>query len=623
MVTAEDGTIKTYTITVTRKENELEQTLLEDLSVLEGALTPDFNPNTLNYIVNIPNEYDSATVTYKVHNPDAVVDIYGNDNLEVGHNIITVKVSYNGEATTYTIDAIRQEASNTYLSVLSVMNHDITPEFDKTIQNYTLTVANNIASIELKATPELSTSTVYIKKDTDYNETTGVTTINLTPGENTIYIKVVSISKAERVYKLVVTRENSDENKLLTLESSTGNITPKFDKDVNSYTLNVPVGTKYVTLSGTISENATVNGLETYPLTVGTVTKYITVTSQSGLVNTYEVTIVREASHDALITNIKPSVGSLNPSFTSGTKSYTIEVEGDVNNISFDVTTNSKDALVVGNGVTTLFAGKNIITITSIAEDGITQESVNIEVYKKTDIISFDTDLEINVPVGNDYQINIKYNPENTDYKGMTYTVNNKSILTVSDTGLITPLTVGDTTITITSTRNKSLTKTVTVHVINPKIETDTYVINRDTEGYEYITGMEPYTTVEDFLNNLKNDRDTVNVYEKTETDIVSIDDIVKTRYIVKLSINGTVYDQLVLVVKGDINGDGYITVADINKSKNEISGKIEFDKIEKAAADINIDTYNTVADINKMKNYISGKINTLNTDLYEKNSKK
>ena len=392
---------------------------------------------------------------------------------------------------------------------------------------------------------------------------------------------------------------------------------------MNSYTLNVPVGTKYVTLSGTVSENATVNGLETYPLTVGTVTKYITVTSQSGLVNTYEVTIVREASHDALITNIKPSVGSLNPSFTSDTKSYTIEVEGDVNNISFDVTTNSKDALVVGNGVTTLFAGKNIITITSIAEDGITQESVNIEVYKKTDIISFDTDLEINVPVGNDYQIDIKYNPENTDYKGMTYTVNNKSILTVSDTGLITPLTVGDTTITITSTRNKSLTKTVTVHVINPKIETDTYVINRDTEGYEYITGMEPYTTVEDFLNNLKNDRDTVNVYEKTETEIVSIDDIVKTRYIVKLSINGTVYDQLVLVVKGDINGDGYITVADINKSKNEISGKIEFNEIEKAATDINIDTYNTVADINKMKNYISGKINTLNTDLYEKNSKK
>ena len=619
MVTAEDGTIKTYLITVTRKENELEQTLLEDLSVLEGALTPDFNPNTLNYIVNIPNEYDSATVTYKVHNPDAVVDIYGNDNLEVGHNIITVKVSYNGEATTYTIDAIRQEASNTYLNVLSVMNHEIMPEFDKTIQNYTLTVANNIAAIELKATPELSTSTVYIKKDTDYNETTGVTTINLTPGNNTIYIKVVSISKAERVYKLVVTRENSDENKLLTLESSVGDITPKFDKDVNSYTLNVPVGTKYVTLSGTVSENATVNGLETYPLTVGTVTKYITVTSQSGLVNTYEVTIVREASHDALITNIKPSVGSLNPSFTSDTKSYTIEVEGDVNNISFDVTTNSKDALVVGNGVTTLFAGKNIITITSIAEDGITQESVNIEVYKKTDIISFDTDLEINVPVGNDYQIDIKYNPENTDYKGMTYTVNNKSILTVSNTGLITPLTVGDTTITITSTRNKSLTKTITVHVINPKIETDTYVINRDNEGYEYITGMEPKITVDEFLSNLKNERENLSVYESTDVNTVDSEEIIKTKYIVKLSINGTVYDQLVLVIKGDVNGDGYITVGDVTRTKNVVLRLDSFDLYEKVAGDINIDSNITVGDVTKIKNYILRLETSLNKDLYDK----
>ena len=499
------------------------------------------------------------------------------------------------------------------------MNHDITPEFDKTIQNYTLTVANNIAAIELKATPELSTSTVYIKKDTDYNETTGVTTINLTPGDNTIYIKVVSISKAERVYKLVVTRENSDENKLLTLESSVGDITPKFDKDVNSYTLNVPVGTKYVTLSGTVSENATVNGLETYPLTVGTVTKYITVTSQSGLVNTYEVTIVREASHDALITNIKPSVGSLNPSFTSDTKSYTIEVEGDVNNISFDVTTNSKDALVVGNGVTTLFAGKNIITITSIAEDGITQESVNIEVYKKTDIISFDTDLEINVPVGNDYQIDIKYNPENTDYKGMTYTVNNKSILTVSDTGLITPLTVGDTTITITSTRNKSLTKTVTVHVINPKIETDTYVINRDTEGSEYITGMEPKITVDEFLSNLKNERENLSVYESTDVNTVDSEEIIKTKYIVKLSINGTVYDQLVLVIKGDVNGDGYITVGDVTRTKNVVLRLDSFDLYEKVAGDINIDSNITVGDVTKIKNYILRLETSLNKDLYDK----
>lgn len=205
----------------------------------------------------------------------------------------------------------------------------------------------------------------------------------------------------------------------------------------------------------------------------------------------------------------------------------------------------------------------------------------------------------------------------------MTYVPQDTSILSVSKDGLITPNKVGDTTIKVTSTRNPALTKTITVHVINPMIETDTYIINRDTEGYEYITGMEPHTTVDEFLNNLKNERSNLQVYDSTETDIISDDVNIKTRYIVKLSINGTVYDQLVLVIKGDISGDGYVTVADINKSKNQISAKIEFDEIDKAAADINMDTYNTVADINKIKNYISGKISSLNTELYDFYNKK
>ena len=519
----------------------------------------------------------------------------------------------------YTIDAIRQEASNTYLNVLSVGGYEITPEFDKTIQNYTLGVDSSVTTISLKATPELSTSKVYVRNGSDYVLWDTSSDVTLKPGVNNIYIKVVSVSNAERVYQLQVTRSNSDENKLLTLNASVGTLDPKFDPDTNTYTLNVPVGTKYVTLSGTVSDYATVTGLDTYPVTVGSYTRFITVTSQSGLVNTYQVTIVREASNDATITNIVPSVGTLNPTFTQGTSKYTMEVEGDVKDISFKVTTQSTDAVVAGDGLTQLFAGQHIITITAVAEDGITQESVTIEIYKKTDIISFDVEEEIDVPVGNDYQLEIEYNPENTDYKGMSYVVSDTSILTINSDGLITPLKVGDTTITVTSTRNKALTKTITVHVINPEIETDVYIIDRDIG---YVTGMEPYTSIEDFISNFKNEKETLKVYDKTDTDLIS-DGEIKTRYIIKLVINNTVYDELVLVIKGDISGDGYITVADVNKVKNEISAKIEFDDIDMVAADINMDSYSTVADVNKIKNYISGKLDTLNEDLYKVNSQK
>lgn len=618
-VTAEDGTIKTYKITVNRKENELAQTLLEDLSIIEGELIPEFNSETYNYIVNIPNEYDNVTINYVKHNEEATVEITGNDDLKVGHNIVTVKVSYNGESTEYIIDVIKQEKSNTYLKDLSVINQEIMPSFDKTIQSYSLDVENNVTEIEVQATAEVTANTIYIKSSDDYELYSGVTKIELNPGTNNIMVKVVSASNVERVYKIVVTRANSDENKLLTLTSNVGTISPEFDPNTKQYTIDVPIGSKYITLSGTVSENATVNGLGTYPLSVGTITKYITVTSQSGLVNTYEVNIVRKASSDATITNIVPSIGTLSPTFTTGISSYTVEVEGDVNQIYFDVTTSSTDSVVAGDGITELFAGKNIITLTSIAEDGITQESVNIEVYKKTDITSFDTDLEINVPIGNDYQIDIKYNPTNTDYKDMTYVSNDTSILTVSSTGIITPTSIGDTTITVTSSRNTSLTKTITVHVINPLIESDTYIINRDTEGYEYITGMEIGDTIEEFINNLKNEKENIVVYENTETDIVTEEETVKTKYVVKLTINNVIYDQLTLVVLGDVNGDGMSNVVDISLIKNYISNKSDLDTFEFAASNINVDDYVNVMDVSIIKNYISNKIDSLNTYLYEK----
>jgi len=617
VVTAEDGTIKTYFVTVTRKENEVSQTLLDDLKVLEGELVPEFNPNTLNYVVNIPNEYDSATVIYTKHNEDATVDIYDNDELEVGHNLITVKVIYNGVSTVYTIDAIRQEASNTYLSALAVSGYEISPEFDKTIQNYYLNVDSDVLQLELKAIPELPNSKVYVKNGGDYSLIDTTTTLNLDPGENIIYVKVVSSSNAERVYKVEVTRANSDENKLLTLNTSIGEISPKFDPEVNEYVIDVPVGTTNITLSGTASDYATVKGLETYAIVVGENTKFITVTSQSGIVNTYEIKIVRVASNDPTIINIVPSIGNLNPTFVQGTSEYTMEVEGDVKTISFDVTTQDKNAVVAGDGETTLFAGKNIINITSIAEDGITQESVKIEVYKKTDIISFDVEDEIDVPIGNDYQLEIEYNPENTDYKGMTYEVQDSSILTISDDGLITPLKIGDTTIKITSTRNPSLTKTITVHVINPEIESDVYIINRDTEGSEYIIGMQIGTTIDEFLSNLKNDKETLKVYESTETDIIDNEEILKTRYVVKLVINNTVYDQLIITLKGDVDGNGYVTVTDVTKIRNVVLKKDTFDVIGTAAADIDMNTYITVTDVTNVRNFVLKKITDLNEDLY------
>lgn len=616
VVTAQDGTIKTYFVTVTRKENELDKTLLEDLSVEEGELLPNFSPNNFNYVVNIPNEYESVTINYKKHNEDAIVEVFDNENLVVGPNTVLVKVSYDGVGTTYTLEVIRQEASNTYLGDLVVMDRNITPTFDKTVQNYTLNLPSDVNTLNIKAVPELSSSKVYIKSDGEYDLVNINTDINLKSDTNTVYIKVVSSLGAERVYKIAITKDISDENKLLTLNSNVGEFDPVFNPDTNSYILNVPVGTETVTLSGTVSDNAFVTGLGTHAVVVGRTTQFITVTSQSGIVNTYDVTIVREASTDASITNIIPSTGPLFPLYTEGVSDYRLTVEGDVNQVSFDVTTSSPLATVTGNDLTTLFNGNNVITITSTAEDGVTTQTVNITVYKKTDIESFDTAEEIDVIIGSTHQIEIKYNPENTDYTDMNYSVLDSSVLTVDKDGIITPKKLGDTTITVTSKRNPTLTKNILVHVINPMLETDTYIINREVG---YVVGMEPYTTVEDFLSNFKNDRETLQVYDAEDANLVSDETEIKSYYIIKLVINGTVYDELKLVILGDADGDGYITVSDANMIRNYIAGRTKFSVFEAAATDIDLDTYSTVTDVNFILNYIAGRVKSLNTELYNK----
>ena len=100
------------------------------------------------------------------------------------------------------------------------------------------------------------------------------------------------------------------------------------------------------------------------------------------------------------------------------------------------------------------------------------------------------------------------------------------------------------------------------------------------------------------------------------DENLVDIEDTTKTKYVVKLIINGTIYDQLVLVLKGDIDGDGAVTVADVLKTRGQILRQESLDYIELKAADIDMDNSITVADVLKMRGYILRQTSSLNEDL-------
>ena len=101
VVTAEDGTTKTYTITITRETAEdtgenteiIEGEGLASLSIQNIELSPKFETNVYEYTAKYIGEDTSLQIEANPTNEEYQVEIVGNENLQEGENLITILVS--------------------------------------------------------------------------------------------------------------------------------------------------------------------------------------------------------------------------------------------------------------------------------------------------------------------------------------------------------------------------------------------------------------------------------------------------------------------------------------------------------------------------------------------------
>ena len=101
VVTAENGTTKTYTITVVKSKYGSGPLL--DLEIKGYEISPEFDPSRLTYSVDVVGK-TSVDVEYVLADKDSKVTIEGADNLQVGKNDVKVVVTeQDGTVTTYTI----------------------------------------------------------------------------------------------------------------------------------------------------------------------------------------------------------------------------------------------------------------------------------------------------------------------------------------------------------------------------------------------------------------------------------------------------------------------------------------------------------------------------------------
>ena len=87
----------------------------------------------------------------------------------------------------------------------------------------------------------------------------------------------------------------------------------------------------------------------------------------------------------------------------------------------------------------------------------------------------------------------------------------------------------------------------------------------------------------------------------------------------IKLVIDETEYDEVTIIIRGDLNQDGKVNVLDMTIMKNHILNKKMIDDYRVYAADLvekegaTMEDAINVLDNTKLKNYILKKSNTLN----------
>ena len=164
-VAAQDGNVKTYTVTIKRAAPSSNNNL-SALSVTPGTLSPAFSADQLAYTVDVPTNISSVDVSATKADPDAVISgslsvgtgqAGGQASIPLGTPGTTTAVSItvrapDGTSKEYSVTINRRASNDSTLSALSADAGTLDPPFAPTIVNYTVQVGLLVGSVTITAT---------------------------------------------------------------------------------------------------------------------------------------------------------------------------------------------------------------------------------------------------------------------------------------------------------------------------------------------------------------------------------------------------------------------------------------------------------------------------------------
>ena len=305
-VTAEDGTSTNYVVNIIReakqvtpepepeKEPEVvksNDSTLKKLDVSGYTLTPAFSSGVTSYAMKVTNNITALNVTAIPNDEKAKVSISGNKNWVEGNNAILVKVTAeDGTSTIYTVNVNRAAAntksSDTNVDLRIISSHSINPEYSNSLNEFYVTVPNDVTKLDLTVTPYDKKTKVTINNN-DKELEVGV----LTP----VTISVVAEDGTSRTITLYVTRSEEKANTdLLDLRVVGHTMNPQFKPSITSYDVNVKYDEDELEIIAKAAEGSTVEISGNENLKVGKNKILVKVTDENGYIKYYEINATKE-----------------------------------------------------------------------------------------------------------------------------------------------------------------------------------------------------------------------------------------------------------------------------------------------------------------------------------------
>jgi hypothetical protein len=293
--------------------------ILTNLVISGGALTPVFNPNTLAYTATVDANVASINITPTAKDPQAIIKINNvvsptgqpkSVNLNYGANNIVVNVTAgDGSQNNYTIAVTRQGNAN--LNTLIVKDNSsaivpLNPAFDKATLSYTAKTDVNASSVTVTPTVEDPQATVKVNGTTVIS---GQPSAAITIGAGvTISVEVTATTGNKQTYTIQASKGSAAYLSDFKVKQgmSYPAFSPVFSRDyVGPYALNVQATTSvtiYITVEGSSTAVVKCNGTPLtlsgtgYPLsmpTAGTYSIVVTVTASATDKKDYTLNITR------------------------------------------------------------------------------------------------------------------------------------------------------------------------------------------------------------------------------------------------------------------------------------------------------------------------------------------